>query len=162
MWISKKKYNELIADIETWKELTEKMTAVAESFQRNGSKWQDIATSCQEDNKRLVAHEEEMLAKMKELEAELQGVRQDNQQWADDFEELDLAYGRLETDYDRLHEERDHYEERCRYLEGEMENKEELEAKLAFAIQQRDYYYDLLESTSNAYEEGKAISREAE
>ena len=39
---------------------------------------------------------------------------------------------------------------------------EELEAKLDFVIKQRDYYYDLLESTSDAYEEGKAISREAE
>lgn len=39
---------------------------------------------------------------------------------------------------------------------------QELEAKLDFVIKQRDYYYDLLESTSDAYEEGKAISREAE
>lgn len=152
MWISKKKYNELNEQRETWKELAEKMTAVAESFQRNGSRWQDIAISCQEDNKRLVAHEEEMLAKMKELEAELERARQGIQQWADDFEELDNAYGRLDTDYDRLREERDHYEERCRYLEGEMEDKEELEAKLSFVIKQRDYYYDLLESASEVEE----------
>lgn len=162
MFIRRKTYNELNEQRETWKELAEKMTAVAESFQRNGSKWQDIAISCQEDNKRLVAHEEEMLAKMRELETELQGVRRDNQRWAEDFEELDLAYGRLDTDYDKLREERDHYEERCRYLEGEIEDKEELEAKLDFAIKQRDYYYDLLESTSDAYEEDKATSREAE
>lgn len=38
----------------------------------------------------------------------------------------------------------------------------ELEAKLGFVIKQRDYYYDLLESANDAYEEGKAISREAE
>jgi DNA-binding transcriptional regulator GbsR (MarR family) len=38
----------------------------------------------------------------------------------------------------------------------------ELKAKLDFVIKQRDYYYDLLEDTSDAYEEGKAISREAE
>lgn len=148
MWISKKNYNAIIAEIDTWKELAEKMVSVAENFQRNGSKWQDIAISCQEDNKRFVAHEEEMLAKMQELETELQRVRRDNQRWAEDFEELDIAYGRLDTDYDKLREERDHYEERCRYLEGEMEDKEELEAKLAFVIQQRDYYYDLLENTS--------------
>jgi hypothetical protein len=37
----------------------------------------------------------------------------------------------------------------------------ELEAKLDFAIKQRDYYYDLLENNS-AFVEGKAISREAE
>lgn len=68
VFVSKKKYDSMVAERETWKELTEKMTAVAENFQRNGNKWQDIAISCQEDNKRLVAHEEEMLAKMKELE----------------------------------------------------------------------------------------------
>lgn len=152
MFIRRKTYNELNEQRETWKELAEKMTAVAESFQRNGSKWQDIAISCQEDNKRLVAHEEEMLAKMKELETELRRVRRDNQRWAEDFEELDIAYGRLDTDYDKLREERDHYEERCRYLEGEMEDKEELEAKLDFVIKQRDYYYDLLESTSEVEE----------
>ena len=39
---------------------------------------------------------------------------------------------------------------------------EELNARLTFVMGQRDYYYDLLESTSDAYEEGKAISREAE
>ena len=151
MFIRRKTYNAIVAEIDTWKELAEKMVGVAENFQRNGSRWQDIAISCQEDNKRLVAHEEEMLNKMKELEAELQGARQTIQQWAEDFEELDLAYGRLDTDYDKLREERDHYEERCRYLEGEIEDKEELEAKLAFVIQQRDYYYDLLESTSEVH-----------
>lgn len=162
MFIRRKTYNAIVADIDTWKELAEKLVGVAESFQRNGSRWQDIAISCQEDNRRLVAHEEEMLTKMKELETELQGVRRDNQRWTEDFEELDLAYGRLDTDYNKLREERDHYEERCRYLEGEVEDKEELEAKLDFAIKQRDYYYDLLESTSDAYEEGKTISGEAE
>ena len=154
-FVSKKKYNAMVAERETWKELTEKMTAVAENFQRTGSKWQDIAISCQEDNKRLVAHEEEMLTKMKELETELQGARQTIQQWADDFEELDIAYGQLEIERDTLREERDHYEERCRYLEGEMEDKEELEAKLDFVIKQRDYYYDLLESTSEVEEKNE-------
>lgn len=38
----------------------------------------------------------------------------------------------------------------------------ELKDKLGFVIKQRDYYYDLLESANDAYEEGKAISREAE
>ena len=38
----------------------------------------------------------------------------------------------------------------------------ELEAKLDFTIKQRDYYYDLLKNTKDAYEEGKYITREAE
>ena len=142
MWfVSKKKYDEMERLCKVWK-------TSAEGADKRAEAWERVAISCQKDNKRLVAHEEEMLAKMKELETELQGTRRDNQQWAKDFKELDNAYGRLETDYDRLREERDHYEERCRYLEGEIEDKEELEAKLAFVARQRDYYYDLLETTS--------------
>lgn len=179
-FVSKKKYNAMVAERETWKELTEKMTAVAENFQRTGSKWQDIAISCQEDNKRLVAHEEEMLTKMKELETELQGARQTIQQWADDFEELDIAYGELEIQKDRFAEERDFYADRATYLEGEVEDLEArivdkdaqnaelagmvrslekkrdcLKAELSTAISQRDYYYDLLESTSEVEEKNE-------
>ena len=142
MWfVSKKKYDEMERLCKVWK-------TSAEGADKRAEAWERVAISCQKDNKRLVAHEEEMLAKMKELETELQGTRRDNQQWAKDFKELDSAYGQLEIDCDRLREERDHYEERCRYLEGEIEDKEELEAKLAFVTRQRDYYYDLLETTS--------------
>ena len=83
--------------------------------------------SIQELNHRLVRRNDELLARVQELETELQGARRGNQQWAEDFEELDLAYGRLETDYDKLREE------------------------LAHCKEWRD-----------VFEEGKAISREAE
>ena len=87
MWfVSKKKYDEMEQLCEMWR-------ASAEGADKRAEAWQKVALSCQEDNKRLVAHEEEMLAKMKELEA-----------------------------------------------------------KLAFVIRQRDYYYDLLETTSEIEE----------
>ena len=87
MWfVSKKKYDEKEQLCEMWR-------ASAEGADKRAEAWQKVALSCQEDNKRLVAHEEEMLAKMKELEA-----------------------------------------------------------KLAFVIRQRDYYYDLLETTSEIEE----------
>lgn len=38
----------------------------------------------------------------------------------------------------------------------------ELEAKLDFVTKQRDYYYDLLKNSKDAYEDGKYITREAE
>lgn len=83
MWfVSKKKYDEMERLCGMWK-------ASAEGANKRAEAWEKVAVSCQEDNNRLVAHEGEMLAKMKELEA-----------------------------------------------------------KLAFVIRQRDYYYDLLESTS--------------
>jgi uncharacterized protein YqfA (UPF0365 family) len=65
----------------------------AECDEKRADAWQKVAISLPEDNKRLVAHEEEMLAKMKELEA-----------------------------------------------------------KLVFVIRERDYYYDLLEDTSEVKE----------
>ena len=39
---------------------------------------------------------------------------------------------------------------------------EGLKAKLVFVVGQRDYYYNLLETANDGYEEGKAISRETE
>ena len=87
MWfVSKKKYDEMERLCEMWR-------VSAEGADKRAEAWEKVAISLQEDNKRLVAHEEEMLAKMKELEA-----------------------------------------------------------KLAFATRQRDYYYDLLEDTSEVKE----------
>lgn len=87
MWVSKKRYNIVL-------EALGREACAREAAEEIEKRWRDIAISCQKDNKRLVAHEEEMLAKMKELEA-----------------------------------------------------------KLAFAIQQRDYYYNLLENASEVEEE---------
>jgi hypothetical protein len=87
MWfVSKKKYDEMERLRKMWK-------VSAEGANKRADAWEKVAISLQEDNKRLVAHEEEMLAKMKELEA-----------------------------------------------------------KLAFVIRERDYYYDLLEDTSKVKE----------
>jgi hypothetical protein len=87
MWfVSKKKYDEMERLCKMWK-------VSAEGADKRADAWEKVAISLQEDNKRLVAHEEEMLAKM-----------------------------------------------------------EELEAKLAFVIRERDYYYDLLEDTSEVEE----------
>lgn len=152
MFIRRKIYNALLEQKNDFERIASKAVTqngrLLDQWKETLAKIKDI----QAFNHSLIDRNEELFARVKELETELQGARQTIQQWADDFEELDLAYGRLETDYDRLHEERDHYEERCRYLEGEVEDTEELKAKLDFAIKQRDYYYDLLESTSEVEE----------
>ena len=131
MWfVSKKKYNALLQQKEDLERIA--MNAVTQ----NGRLLDDWDAAIEEMksiqvlNHRLVERNDGLLTRIKELEAELEGARQTIQQWADDFEELDLAYGRLETDYDRLREELDHYEERCRYLEDELLHyQEEEEAK---------------------------------
>ena len=89
MWISKKKYNELIT-------------------QRND--FDRIASKAVAQNGRLLDEWHESIEKMKDIQA---------------FNHI-------------LVNRNEELVARC----------EELEAKLSFVIQQRDYYYDLLESTS--------------
>lgn len=93
MWISKKKYNELIAQ--------------KDDFER-------IASNAVTQNGRLLGEWHECIEKMKD-------IQEFNHILVDRNEELAA---------------------RCR----------ELEAKLSLAIKQRDYYYDLLESTSEVEE----------
>lgn len=103
MWISKKKYNELIAQ--------------KDNYER-------IAYEAVQQNSRLL----EEMARMNELHKQINETDQ-----------------RLVELNDALIVE----------IEG-------LKEKLKLVIAQRDYYYKLLESTCDSYEEGKAISREAE
>lgn len=145
MWISKKKYNELVAQKDDFERIASNAVAqngrILDAWHETLVEMKDI----QELNHCLQERNEELLAHIERLEQEHERARD---MWSREFEELDIAYGELEIQKDRLAEERDHYEERCRYLEGEIEDKEELEAKLSLAIKQRDYYYDLLEGTS--------------
>ena len=128
LFVSKKKYKEMECSRDAFKMLAERWKSNAEDFRQQADKWQSIAVSCHEDNKHLVAFEEEMLAKITELETRLEWARRQEQQWAKEFEELDIAYGQLEADYDKLRKELD------------------------LVIKQRDYYYDLLDSTSEVEE----------
>ena len=93
MWISKKKYNELIEQKDNYERIA------SETIQLNG---------------RVIDSNERILEEMK-------GVQELNHHLQRRNEEL-LAH------------------------------IEELEAKLKFVIQQRDYYYDLLENTSEVEE----------
>lgn len=77
MWfVRKKKYDEMKQSRERWKTLADRWMSHVEDANKLADEWKKVAVSCQEDNKRLVAHEEEMLAKMKELETELRKARQ--------------------------------------------------------------------------------------
>ena len=96
MFISKKKYNELIAE--------------KDNFER-------IATDTIQLNTRVIDSNGRLLEEMKGIQELNRSLQQCN-------EELLACI-------------------------------KELEAKLDFAIKQRDYYYDLLESTSDAHEECK-------
>jgi hypothetical protein len=82
MWfVSKKKYDEMARFCEMWK-------VSAEGADKRAEAWQKVAVSFQEDNKRLVAHEEEMLAKMKELEVKLDFVTKQRDHYYDLLENV--------------------------------------------------------------------------
>lgn len=152
MFISKKKYDELIAERDNFEKIA------FDTIQLNGrvidsnARILEETKEVQELNHSLQKHNEELLARVEELEAEKEGLELRVDILNTDYDALDYEHVRVCRRLDTVCEERDHYEERCRYLEGEMEDKEELEAKLDFAIKQRDYYYDLLESTSEVEE----------
>lgn len=93
MWISKRKYNELVAQKDDYEKIA------SETIQLNG---------------RVIDNNERILEEMK-------GVQELN------------------------HRLQRHNEELVAHIEA-------LQAKLDFAIKQRDYYYDLLESTSEVEE----------
>lgn len=93
MWISKKKYNELIAEKDNYERIA------YEAVQLNG---------------RVIDSNAQILEEMKGVQVLNHHLQQDN--------EALVAYTK------------------------------ELKAKLEFAIQQRDYYYNLLENTSEEEE----------
>lgn len=149
MFVSRKKYEALLEQKKDFERIA--MNAVVQNG-RLLDDWGDAIEkmkSIQELNHGLVRDNDELVARIKELEAGLQGARRCSQQWAEDFEELDKAYGQLEIDCDKLREERDHYEERCRYLEGEVEDKEELKGELDFVTR----YVQLANDTIFAIED---------
>ena len=161
MWISKKKYNELIERRDEFERIAS--NAVAQNG-RLLDEWHDAIEemkSIQELNHQLVRHNDELLAHSRGLEAEKEGLELRVDILNTDYDALDFEHVKVCRQAETLREERDHYEERCRYLEGEIEDKEELEAKLCFVIEQRDYYYNLLENTEGVHV-GDVIVKEKE
>ena len=128
MWIvSKKKYNELLKQKEDFERIA--TNAVAQNG-RLLDEW-DAAIkemkSIQELNRQLVEHNEELLAHIKELEAEKEGLELRVDILNTDYDALDYEHVRICREVEVLHEERDHYEERCRYLEDELFHYQEEE-----------------------------------
>ena len=69
MWfVSKKEYNAMVAERDKWKQIAEKAVDLSEQIDADRNEWMKIAIDVQNDNRILVAHEEEMLAAFKQLE----------------------------------------------------------------------------------------------
>ena len=69
MWfVSKKKYDAMVAERDKWDRIAADSMRLCQEFREQAARWENIARSCQEDNKRIIAHEEETLAALKQLE----------------------------------------------------------------------------------------------
>lgn len=67
-FVSKKKYDAMVAERDKWDGIAAESIKLCQEFREHAARWEEVARSCQEDNKRLISLEEEMLAKMKQLE----------------------------------------------------------------------------------------------
>ena len=141
MFIRRKTYNELIEQKNDFERIASKAVAqngrLLDQWKETLAEMKDI----QAFNHSLIDRNEELLTRIKELDAEKEGLELRVAILNTDYDALDYEHVRVCRETEALREERDHYEERCRYLEGEVEDLEERVA---------------------AFEEGKAISREAE
>ena len=150
MWISKKKYNELIAERDNYNRIA------SETIQLNGrvidsnTRILEEMKGVQELNHHLQRRNEELVAMIGEMQTALDTA---NRQ----IEELDGQLTGTEIDLWDAQATAEAYKTEKEDMESqyiaEHNECDRLRSKLEFAIQQRDYYYDLLENTSEV--EGK-------
>lgn len=134
MLISKKKYQALVAERDKWEELATETSAQNGRLLTELKEMHAIAQRVNEQNGQLIK-QNRLLKEARDYAAEMAEYYKNLLECQ--TEEKDLAYSQLEINYEKLREERDHYEERCRYLEDELAHYE-------------------------AEEEGKYLTREAE
>lgn len=128
MWfVSKKRYNDLLKQKEDFERIAE--NAVTQNG-RLLDDWDNAIKemkSIHELNHQLVRRNDELIARIKELEAEKEGLELRVDILNTDYDALDYAHVQVCRRVEALCEERDHYEERCRYLEDELLNYQEEE-----------------------------------
>jgi uncharacterized coiled-coil DUF342 family protein len=112
MFVSWKKLCKIAQEeAEAWRKIAtgkaERIEELLEQIKDLYDRQADMYNHCRE----LKHDRDEWFAHCQELEAELERARQDNQRWADDFEELDIAYGELEIERDRYKERVEAFEE---------------------------------------------------
>lgn len=149
MWISKKKYNALVAQKEDFERIA------SNAVTQNGrllDHWKGVMEEMhdiQRFNHTLVDRNEELAAMVDEMRSALDTARRQ-------VEELEQQLTSTEIDLWDAQATAEAYKTEKEDMESQYiaEHNEcgRLRAKLEFAIQQRDYYYDLLESTSEVEE----------
>ena len=145
MWISKNKYNELVAQKDNYEKIA------SETIQLNGrvidsnERILEEMKGVQDLNHHLQRRNEELVKTIGEIQSALDTAHRQ-------IEELDHQLTETEVDLWDTQATAEAYKTEKEDMEShylsEKNECDRLRAKLEFAIQQRDYYYDLLENTS--------------
>ena len=107
--------------------------------------YEQIAHKTIQLNSRIIESNERILEEMKGVQELNHNLQRHNEELLAHIEQLEEIARRAVCEKDEMIDD-------CLAMQKQLDT----------TIKQRDYYYDLLENTSDAYEEGKAISREAE
>ena len=150
MWISKKKYNALVAQKEDFERIA------SNAVTQNGRLLDEWSTVLQEMkdiqrfNHTLVDRNEELVAMVDEMRSALDTARRQVEELEQQLTSTEIDLWDAQATAETYKTEKEDME--SQYI-AEHNECDRLRAKLEFAIQQRDYYYDLLENTSEV--EGK-------
>lgn len=140
MFVSRKKYIRALEEWEKWENIaTEARESAAQSI-KIADKFEAVAISCQEDNKRILKQQKEMIDTMRKTEAELAEMRRKYSVLRRDYEVLMNDYEVLDTEYCKLEAERDHLSDELTYYEEDKKELEELEVKYGKVEEERDHY----------------------
>jgi predicted nucleic acid-binding Zn-ribbon protein len=149
MWISKKKYNALVAQKEDFERIA------SNAVTQNGrllDQWKEVMEEMydiQRFNHVLVDRNEELVAMVDEMRSELDTTRRQVEELEHQLTETEIDLWDAQATAEAYKTEKEDME--SRYI-AEQNECGRLRSKLEFAIQQRDYYYDLLENTSEVEE----------
>lgn len=158
MFIRRKAYNELIAQKDNYEQIAHKTiqlnSRIIESNERILEEMKDV----QGLNHNLQRRNEELLSMIDQMQAALDTAHRQIEELEHQLTETEIDLWDAQATSEAYKTESDDME--SHYL-AEKSECDRLRAKLKFVIQQRDYYYDLLESTEGVHV-GDVIVKEAE
>ena len=145
MWISKKKYNELIAEKDNYEHIAHETIQLNGRVIDSNERILEEMKGVQDLNHHLQRRNEELVVVIGELQTALETTRRQVEELEHQLTETEIDLWDAQATAEAYKTEKEDME--SHYL-SEKNECDRLRAKLEFALQQRDYYYDLLENTS--------------
>lgn len=145
MWISKKTYNELIAQKDNYEQIAHETILLNGRVIESNERILEEMKGVQELNHNLQRRNEELLSMIDQMQAALDTAHRQIEELEHQLTETEIDLWDAQATSEAYKTEKEDME--SHYL-AEKSECDRLRAKLEFALQQRDYYYDLLENTS--------------